>query len=320
MNAELYKNYNKPYEKQLERRQRLLEEQRLHRHSNQDQNRSIIIPEPTCKEESLRQSFSRHRLIFSKNNLQISEWMMEEPADMQNWILVPCPKGIRCCVISFNGKTVAIRKNGSIIFSFKSKLSSLSKHGQCSVVDGIFDSANQCIWALDLLAFGNQSFLDCECEFRFFWLKSKIEEEELSEKCEQNAYPIRSLPYISCDDSEAVNAFLCHYPLMDGLNLDGLLFYHKESHYVNGETPLVLWLLPFMIPEVLQAYLINPKYLNDKPKDYVNYKIYIEHFNLKLIQKRNKRSKSKNNMDTEECEEENESLNSIIDLEMSSNE
>ncbi len=33
--------------------------------------------------------------------------------------------------------------------------------------------------------------------------------------------------------------------------LDGLLFYHKQGHYFHGATPLVGWLKPFMLPEVI---------------------------------------------------------------------
>ena len=35
------------------------------------------------------------------------------------------------------------------------------------------------------------------------------------------------------------------------LELDGLMFYHKKTAYTAGETPLVGWLKPFMVPEVL---------------------------------------------------------------------
>lgn len=43
------------------------------------------------------------------------------------------------------------------------------------------------------------------------------------------------------------------YPQFEGNvpTLDGLLFYHKMAHYVSGETPLVGWLFPYMVHEVL---------------------------------------------------------------------
>lgn len=33
--------------------------------------------------------------------------------------------------------------------------------------------------------------------------------------------------------------------------MDGLLFYHKETHYTPGSTPLVGWLRPYMVTDIL---------------------------------------------------------------------
>lgn len=33
--------------------------------------------------------------------------------------------------------------------------------------------------------------------------------------------------------------------------MDGLLFYHKETHYTPGSTPLVGWLRPYMVADIL---------------------------------------------------------------------
>ena len=33
--------------------------------------------------------------------------------------------------------------------------------------------------------------------------------------------------------------------------VDGILFYHKESHYTHGQTPLVGWLKVWMFTEIL---------------------------------------------------------------------
>lgn len=35
------------------------------------------------------------------------------------------------------------------------------------------------------------------------------------------------------------------------LQVDGLLFYHKQTHYTPGSTPLVGWLRPYMVPDIL---------------------------------------------------------------------
>lgn len=33
--------------------------------------------------------------------------------------------------------------------------------------------------------------------------------------------------------------------------VDGVLFFHKRTHYICGRTPLVGWLQPCMLPEIL---------------------------------------------------------------------
>ena len=49
--------------------------------------------------------------------------------------------------------------------------------------------------------------------------------------------------------------------------MDGLLFYHKMTHYTFGFTPLVLWLRPFMIPEAL-GVMVHQKYIDRATPDY----------------------------------------------------
>jgi hypothetical protein len=38
-----------------------------------------------------------------------------------------------------------------------------------------------------------------------------------------------------------------------GLQLDGLLFYHRRAHYTPGVSSLVGWLKPFMLPTILNV-------------------------------------------------------------------
>lgn len=33
--------------------------------------------------------------------------------------------------------------------------------------------------------------------------------------------------------------------------VDGLLFYHRQTHYTPGSTPLVGWLRPYMVSDIL---------------------------------------------------------------------
>lgn len=52
------------------------------------------------------------------------------------------------------------------------------------------------------------------------------------------------------------NTFCVHLALIGlilkfWLQVDGLLFYHRQTHYTPGSTPLVGWLRPYMVSDIL---------------------------------------------------------------------
>ena len=51
--------------------------------------------------------------------------------------------------------------------------------------------------------------------------------------------------------------------------LDGLLFYHQNSHYIPGTSPLVLWLKPSMLPEILNVD-VPEVYIQTNPENCAN--------------------------------------------------
>ena len=55
------------------------------------------------------------------------------------------------------------------------------------------------------------------------------------------------------DPTDPLNIVTCSFYFLFSCDsqVDGLLFYHKRTHYTPGKTPLVGWLKPFMIPEIL---------------------------------------------------------------------
>lgn len=50
-----------------------------------------------------------------------------------------------------------------------------------------------------------------------------------------------------------------------------MLFYHKETHYTSGSTPLVGWLKTYMLPEIL-GVPVPQKIAESTPSDYLNAK------------------------------------------------
>lgn len=58
-------------------------------------------------------------------------------------------------------------------------------------------------------------------------------------------------------------------------SLDGLLFYHKLGFYTPQVSPLVGWLKPFMLPEILNI-CVPEVYLQKRPCTYENIRQYLD--------------------------------------------
>lgn len=106
-----------------------------------------------------------------------------------------------------------------------------------------------------------------------------------------NDHPFELLPNIPCDRDvhDSLESIIA------SMNLDGLLFYHKEVHYTSGKTPLVVWLKPYMLPEVLGMNVPAP--YDEKPSSYIDF----EHHVLKVIQQEKERIEKKQQKDKRYC-------------------
>ena len=56
--------------------------------------------------------------------------------------------------------------------------------------------------------------------------------------------------------------------------LDGLLFYHKQTCYTFGSTPLVLWLKAYMLPEIL-GVPVPDQLMAQKPPSYSDFDSHV---------------------------------------------
>lgn len=78
--------------------------------------------------------------------------------------------------------------------------------------------------------------------------------------CKQRAEPLSAACSFTCSSLSSALSFI----LSPALQVDGLLFYHKQTHYTPGSTPLVGWLRPYMVPEIL-GLAVPPSLLTAKP-------------------------------------------------------
>lgn len=225
------------------------------------------------------------------NQLMMSEWMLEVPQDLlEKWIMVLCPEGKRTLLVAYKNSTSAYNRRGNRLGKFQSALpggNSDEHRSRCTILDCIWIKEQKTYFVLDVLAWSNQSLLNCDTEFRFFWLKSKFQEIEQLQKggISKNTFPILLLPRIYCDSN--IESVL---PSLSALApLDGLLFYHRDGLYTRGRTPLVTWLKTFMLPEVLGISLPPP--FDEKPDNYIN----ISHYISSLKKKKHTKEVSENN-------------------------
>jgi snurportin-1 len=131
-----------------------------------------------------------------KGQVMLSEWMVDVPEDLEtSWTLVLCPVGKRCLVVTSRGETKAYARNGYLMRTFGSQLpggnkSKLNHYKEYCVLDCIFSEVEKTFYILDIIAWNGMSFYESETEFRFYWIKTKLEEElpEIGVKTESNPY------------------------------------------------------------------------------------------------------------------------------------
>lgn len=284
--SDLYKNKSKLEGLQSERRKKLLADQKRQRNDCSDNARGILNYIVESKEKKKTNKYVNPEF---KNILQKSEWMMEKPDDFENWYLLPCPKGKRCLLVAHFGQTKVYNKSGRFMKQIKTNLpGDRSNKNDLSILDCIYNFDTGEYYALDVLAYRSQELNDCDAEFRFFWLRSKVSEDSLDIKDSYNLTIIRNLKFYECCLLEELNECFSRFPIWDfekTPELDGILFYHKEASYVYGTTPLVTWLFPFMVSETLGIQNVHSSYLEGKPNDFTDCKQFIVTFDEKLKRK-----------------------------------
>uniref|UniRef100_A0A8C6GT01 Snurportin-1 n=1 Tax=Mus spicilegus TaxID=10103 RepID=A0A8C6GT01_MUSSI len=188
------------------------------------------------------------------NQLMLSEWLIDVPSDLgQEWIVVVCPVGKRALIVASRGSTSAYTKSGYCVNRFSSLLPGGNRRNSTTakdytILDCIYSEVNQTYYVLDVMCWRGHPFYDCQTDFRFYWMHSKLPEEEgLGEKTKINPFKFVGLKNFPCTPESLCEVLSMDFPF----EVDGLLFYHKQTHYSPGSTPLVGWLRPYMVSDIL---------------------------------------------------------------------
>lgn len=221
-----------------------------------------------------------------ENSLMIADWLKEIPEDFEDtWTMVPCPLGKRMLVVAGSECTRSYTKNGEPLFYFTTSLpgghivADDEPSRKITILDCIWHHKHGTYYVLDGMMWNSTHLLDCQAEFRFFWLEQKLLElKSVSTQSSDNDYPFVFLPRFSCKKAELTTRMKnCQFPKKILESIDGFLFFKKNASYFNGVSSDVGWLKPFMIPEVLKMS-VGPQLLMNCPGDCPSMDEYIKEF------------------------------------------
>ncbi|KAI5693151.1 hypothetical protein M8J75_009563 [Diaphorina citri] len=272
---------------QEQRRRNLLEEQRNRRsnthnrgrfgqHQNQPKKKKGPTAPPKPREY--------------KDILSYSEYLVERPDDLEQWVVVACPKGKRCTLVAHKGITTSYDKSGRPTSQFPSNLPGgcdpahlLPTHGAMrkTILDCIYSESDDTFYVLDIIMWNLHPFVECETSLRFFWLQTRLQEVDVTSLNKTNRYRILPAVRFNVIDMQA-------YLLQPGLYpdnrppVDGFLFYHPEAIYMSGTTPL-----------------LNTVYLSEKPADYTNLQEHVAQHGNSYGQKKKKKKAGGESMETD---------------------
>uniref|UniRef100_A0A915HQM1 Snurportin-1 n=1 Tax=Romanomermis culicivorax TaxID=13658 RepID=A0A915HQM1_ROMCU len=245
------------------------------------------ITDADVDENSNKKQEANHNRQYYSNLLMHSEWLVDVPTNFATeWFMVPSPLGRRSLIVASERYTYCFTKNGYRKMGFQSLLpnggGSTRRSQDETILDCIFCEKTKTFYMLDCIQWAGQQIGENEFTFRHFWLQSRVEELDLDKVSAKNQYRFVLLPKYSCDIA-SIEAAL-NTPT--DYEIDGLLFYCNEAFYVPGLTPLVGWLKPFMVREILNVQHLPEKFrppMAGPNKDHESTTAeFIEDFNAKI--------------------------------------
>eukprot|EP00808_Paulinella_micropora_P015618 g29423.t1 len=199
------------------------------------------------EKDALVQAKFHQRRVRTARSFMYPSWLTpyDLPSDLgQSWYVCARPEGIRCLVVAHKGVTVSKKASGNRLHRFVSALPNGSDPTRTregyTILDCIYHPKNKTYYALDLLCWSSFLYYDCDADFRFSWLSSKLAETTVDSLSAHNTYCIRIAPRTLCTVQGLQKAYPSQARNCHGFWQDGLLFYHRGSHYVLGPTPLAL--------------------------------------------------------------------------------
>eukprot|EP01135_Chromosphaera_perkinsii_P004963 Nk52_evm7s307 gene=Nk52_evmTU7s307 len=125
-----------------------------------------------------------------KGQLMMAEKLESLPMDLEGkWLVIACPVGKRCLVISSRGRTNVWLSNGHHFKCFQAILPGGCKRrgvpagaNVYCILDCIYEETSNVYFVADVMCWNGHPVYDSDAEFRTFWMKSKFSEWE-AEHC-----------------------------------------------------------------------------------------------------------------------------------------
>nr|CAD2146827.1 unnamed protein product [Meloidogyne enterolobii] len=251
-----YKNLGKVEENQRQRRSDDM--QRRNQSRDDWVMRGRLIEEDENMEELNPEQINPfaprpRRKCHFKNMLMFSDWLVDIPETMSSeWTLMAAPVGRRCLDIFLSNLKVLC-----LVEDLFNDLDCICESKKVT--------KNSKFYVLDLLWWNNKMYTDSDFTMRQFFMRSKIEELNIENKNANKANQFIPLPTCPCLPEAMAEFMKTKFPY----ELDGLLFYFNSGFYISEQTPLVGWLKPWMLPEILGVPI--PEYLqrNQHSQDFI---------------------------------------------------
>ncbi|OUM62172.1 hypothetical protein PIROE2DRAFT_11622 [Piromyces sp. E2] len=218
--------------------------------SNQNNNNSISKDTLNNNQEGMdidkktkknKKNKNKKKINKFKNQLMLSEKLEEIPEDFEvNWIAVKIPDGIPCLE----------KQSVEGLMTFYSNIpggNPLSREYQnYSILDCIYNEESNIYYIKDIMCWKGYPTYDCDVEFRFFWIQTKVYEIDLKTCNRYNNYSFIPLPSCYCQPQNLTTFLTNNNDFIGNVSTivgpvkppSTILFYNKEAHYILGSTPL----------------------------------------------------------------------------------
>ena len=201
------------------------------------------------KKKRIQENLAGFKTNKHSKHIQLFEYLVGLPGDLNqnSFLIVARPEGDRCMLTCARGRCTLVDKSDRLLHIFSCDLpggSNQTKNGGC-LLECIYHKESGNLYIIDVLAWNVQSFVDCNAEFRFFWIQSNIRFPLKANPEAKIPKFIKKLPTPTLLPVAVYPAnpsgFLSAYKNELPYPRNGLLFYHKNGWYVHGLSPYVLF-------------------------------------------------------------------------------